>query len=209
MKSSSSEEINEAFKSVGFEEKLWLFCKRHARAIFWGGMLLLVVGGWCTLHGITRGVMTHRMQSAFNQLTDIPSKEAFVRKYHSFPLSGMVALSLGDEYMEAKDFEQAERLYKRATGILDGNTFEGRAWLGLALAKYERGDIVGAKNILNDMIYQVKQDVSWRSMAGMLYANILLKEENREGISRLIEEWDGLGLSLQVLQVIKALTSNG
>jgi len=110
-----------------------------------------------------------------------PETEALARAVRLNPENAHAWYMSGREMLENGEYRQAERSFELAVDEMAG--FE-EAWLGLALARRERGDAEGADEALRQILFLNDRSVSARiQLAGMA-----LEEERLDDAKRLAAE---------------------
>jgi hypothetical protein len=125
-----------AFASeVSFEEKCWIFFKKHLRCFAHILCLLIILGSITGIALWSKGFYDRYLQSRFIALQNSEDKLSFAAHHPSHPLAGICFLEAADEAYRAKDYSLAAKYYTQAQRGLKHSIFGGRSALGEAMSR--------------------------------------------------------------------------
>jgi len=122
-----------------FEERLWSFWQKNAKALLGLAALVLLVivgqGGWEMLQEKKQ----RDIQAAYAAAATTAQLKAFASANPGHQLAGVAHLRIADEAYADRRHADAAAAYEQATSILKSGPLASRARLGAAMAKHEAG----------------------------------------------------------------------
>jgi len=122
-----------------FEERLWSFWQKNAKALLGLAALVLLVivgqGGWEMLQEKKQ----RDIQAAYAAAATTAQLKAFASANPGHQLAGVAHLRIADEAYADRRHADAAAAYEQATSILKSGPLASRARLGAAMAKHQAG----------------------------------------------------------------------
>jgi hypothetical protein len=187
-------DLGRIFEPVGLWSRLWLFCKKNSKLLLLIAAVLTCAFLFFTVERLYARHEVRNMQRDYVRLESNDDRELFVAKYAGYKLGGMVALALGDGYLENRDYGAAEVAYAKAAQILKPTIFFPRALTGRAVAMYHMGDPDGAEKLLESIIREKRFHQPFRGHAAYVLSVMLKTEGSWDGLQALATDIPSLEL---------------
>ena len=163
-------EINDVMNDVKIGGGFRCFLEKNSR------MLLIIVAAFLTviiafqLNRIFYFLGNKTVQKQYRLLKSRDDKIKFVERYDSYPLAGIVALTLGDACLEKRDNIGAIKFYKIAQKSLKRFDPIYHAKIGLAMAEYDQANPDKFEKELTGIISDKNCNKAFKKRAAALLA---------------------------------------
>ncbi len=122
-------------------------------------------------------IALYHLAKVYKEIGDVESYMEYLRKATAYnPLFLEAQLELGSAYMDAKRYEEAEKLYKT---LISNNFKNPEVYLSLAKVYYETGHLDKAKEAVKMVIEDRQANNLQRTQAYEILSRILVEEQRR------------------------------
>lgn len=133
-------EVDDAFAEASFDDRLWLWWQRNAKAMLYGAVTAIIVAGAFQGYRLWQEAQVNARQEAYREAVgDTEALLAFGNEHPGTTLGALALLTVADERFEAGAFGEAAELYRSSLSGFTDLPYQGRAQLGEAVSLLRQG----------------------------------------------------------------------
>ncbi len=188
--------VDEDFQDADFEDKVWLFWKRHGRKTIAAAVLVFcaILGAIIYVQG--KKIHEENLQEEYAQAKTLEARRAFATAHTSDPISGAVFCMLADELFRQGKFEEAAKDYEESAKVYaefpddDFVLARDNARKSAAIALTKAGKNTEAKEIFKSLASTMKTESLVRGEAMYNLAVLALAENDLPTARMWLDEMD-------------------
>lgn len=188
--------VDDDFQDADFEDKVWLFWRRHGRKTI--AVVALIFFSALSVIIYTQGQKIHveSLQNEYALLTTVEERRAFALENSSDPMAGTIFYQLGNELFRKGKFEAAANEYQAAAAVYeklqkpDFALPRDRARFSKAVALERAGQKEVSQNLLKTLAGTLEADETVRGQAMYNLAVSALSAGDLETARNWLNEMD-------------------
>lgn len=184
--------VDKDFEEADFEDKVWLFWKRHGKKTVWAGVLIFVLCFAGIVWTQSKQIRAESLRETYAGLNDDAARAAFAKSHLSDPIAGTVLLELAAKQVEKKDFAGAAENYELAARVFEPVEVIARDRSRFAAAEclYRAGQAEKAEDILKSLAGTLETDETVRGQAMWALALVAYGKDDIETTNARLAEMD-------------------
>lgn len=163
--------VDDDFQDADFEDKVWLFWRRHGRKTIAVAALIFFSALSVIIYTQGQKIHVESLQSEYATLTTMEDRRAFAQENSSDPMAGTIFYQLGNELFREGKFEAAASEYRSAATVyekLQNPDFalpRDRAKFSEAVALERAGQKEASQGLLKTLAGTLETDENVRGQA--------------------------------------------
>lgn len=184
--------IDKDFEEADFEDKVWLFWKRHGKKIVALGVGIFVLCFAGIIWTQSKQIYVEGLQADYAALQDDAARLEFAKSHMSDAMAGTIFMTQAAQQVERKDFAGAAVNYELAAQVFEKGEVIARDRAKFAAAEcfYKAGDVEKADAILKALAGTLETDETIRGQAMWTLALVAYNKGDIEATKAQFAEMD-------------------
>ncbi|MCR5183835.1 MAG: hypothetical protein K6B46_03950 [Opitutales bacterium] len=184
--------VDKDFEEADFEDKVWLFWRRHGKKVVAAGVAVFLVCFAGIVWTQSRQIHVDGLQADYAALSDDEARLAFAREHIEDPMAGTIFMQQAARLASAKDFVAAAENYESASQVFAAGDalVRDRARFAAAECFYRAGQAEKAESILKSLAGTLETEETVRGQAMWTLALLAYSKGDIEGTKAQLAEMD-------------------